>query len=104
MGEIKAMEKKKNNDIRWLGFNLTKKKAYYSLVLSIFGSFLFTMLMFNALEVLLDARNIYQYDISLYFQILILGFSNLILSFIFDGICAYTLKKIRLFRKSLKNQ
>jgi len=98
------MKNEGNNNIKWLGFNLTKKKAYYLLVLSIIGMFLFTLLMFNALEVLLDARTIYQYDISIYFKILLLGFSNLILSLIFIGICGNTIKKIQLFRKFLKVQ
>ena len=89
---------------KWFGISLTKKKAYYFLVFSIIGLFLFTLLMFNALEVLLDAPNIYEYDISIYYDILLLGFSNLIISLGFIGICGYTLRKIRLFRKYLKSQ
>ena len=104
LSDLIVMKNEGNNNIKWLGFNLTKKKAYYLLVLSIFGFFLFTLLMFNALEVLLEARTIYQYDISIYFKILLLGFSNLIISLIFIGICGYTLKQILLFRKSLKIQ
>ena len=100
LSDLIVMKNEGNNNIKWLWFNLAKRKAYYLLVLSIIGMFLFTLLMFNALEVLLDARTIYQYDISIYFKILLLGFSNLIISLIFIGICGYTLKQILLFRKS----
>ena len=102
MGEIKAMEKKKNNDIRWLGLILTKKRAYYLLILDLLSTALFFLLIFNALDVLLNARTISQYNPSLYFPILLLGFSNLFISFIFLGISGHISKKIRLFRKSLK--
>jgi len=98
------MKKEGNIDIKWLGFNLTKKKVYYFLVFSIIGFALFTLLMFNALQMLLDAPNIYEYDISIYYKVLLLGFSNLIISLGFIGICGYTLRKIRLFRKSLRVQ
>ncbi len=98
------MKRERNNENKWLGFNLTKKKVYYLLILSIIGYFLFAMLMYNALEVLLEARNIYTYEISIYFKILLLGFSNLIISILFVGLCSYTIRKLYLFRKSLKNQ
>ena len=98
------MEKKKNNDIRWLGLILTKKRAYYLLILDLLSTALSLFLMFFAFGVLLNARTIYQYDPSLYLSILLLGFSNLIYSFILIGISGYTSKKIRLFRKFLKNQ
>ncbi|MEE9377744.1 MAG: hypothetical protein V3V33_06875 [Candidatus Lokiarchaeia archaeon] len=98
------MEKKKNNDIRLLGLILTKKSAYYLSFLSLISFALSFLLMFNALEVLLDARTIYQYDPSLYFPIILLGFSNLMFSSILMGISGYTSKRIRTFRKSLKNQ
>ena len=98
------MEKKKNNDIRLLGLILTKKSAYYLSFLNFFSFALSFLLMFNALDVLLDARTIYQYDSSLYFPIILLGFSNLMFSFIIMGISGYTSKRIRTFRKSLKNK
>ena len=98
------MEKKKNNDTKWLGFNLTKKRAYYLLILDLLGTALSLFLMFVALDVLFNARTIYQYNPSIYVPVLLLGFSNLIYSFILMGISGYTSKKIRLFRKSLKNQ
>ena len=104
MSDLIVMKSEGSNNIKWLGFNLTKKRVYYLLVLSIIGSFLFTLLMFNAFEVLLDAHTIYQYDIAIYFKILLLGFSNLTISLIFIGIFGYTLKKIQLFRKFLKVQ
>ncbi|MHA1104823.1 MAG: hypothetical protein ACTSPN_03780 [Promethearchaeota archaeon] len=95
----------KNQQIdRWFGISLTKKRTYYLLVFSIIGFGFFTLLMFNALEILLDTPNIYEYDVSIYYKVLLLGFSNLIMSLGFIGICGYTLRKIRLFRKSLKIQ
>lgn len=98
------MKKEGDNDIKWLGFNLTKKRAYYVFIFGMIVFFFFSILMHNAFEVLLSARTIYQYDESLFYQIVLLGFSNLIISFIFYGICGYTFGKIRLFRKSLKIQ
>jgi len=95
---------KRSNTINWLGFNITKKRAYYFGVFSTIGMGFFTLLMFNALEVLLDAPNIYENDVSIYYKVLLLGFSNLIISLGFISICGYTLRKIRLFRKSLKIQ
>ncbi len=104
MSDLIVMKNERNNNIKWLGFNLTKKRAYYLFVLSTIGMFIFFSLMYNAFEVLINAPTIYDYNISIYFQILLLGFSNLIISLIFIGICGYTLKKIRLFRKFLKVQ
>ncbi len=98
------MKNEGNNNIKWLGFNLTKKKAYYLLVLSTIGSFLFSMLLYYAIEILLNARTIKAYNMSIYYQILVLGFSTLIISLIFYGICGYTLRQIRRFRKFLKAQ
>ena len=98
------MEKKKDNDTKWLGFNLTKKRAYYLLILDLLSTALSLFLMFIAFGVPLNARTIYQYNPSLYFPIILLGFSNLMFSSILMGISGYTSKKIRLFRKFLKNQ
>ena len=95
---------KRSNTINWLGLRLTKKRVYYLLVFSIIGMGFFTLLMFNALEVLLDSPNIYENDISIYYKVLFLGFSNLIISLGGIGICSYIPRKIRLFRKSLKNR
>jgi len=92
-------KKKRSNTIKWLGFNLTKKKAYYLLIFSIISEAFFTFLMFNAFWVLLNTPTIYQYNTSIYYQILLLGFSNLIISLIFIGISGYSLKQIRIFRK-----
>lgn len=89
---------------KWFGISLTKKRAYFLLVLYIIGMGFSTLLMFNALEVLLDARNIYEYDISIYYNILLLGFSNLFISLGFMGICGYSVGKIKSFRKYLKSK
>ena len=92
LSDLIVMKNEGNKNIKWLRFNLTKKKAYCLLILSIIGMFLFTVLMFNSLEVLLDARIIYQYDISMYYKILLLGLSNLITSLILIGICGLLFK------------
>jgi len=95
--------KNQQND-RWFGISLTKKRAYYLLVFGIIGYGFSLLLMFNALEVLLGTPKLKEYDVSIYYKVLFLGFSNLFISFGFMGICGYTHQKIRLFRKSLKNQ
>jgi len=102
LSELITIKKEGFPPIKWLGFNLTKKKAYLLCIFSILGHALFFLLMMNALSVLLNSRTVYSYNNSMYFQILLLGFSNFMISLIFIGICGYTLKKIRLFRKSLR--
>ena len=98
------MEKNKNNHIRCLGLRLTKKRAYYLLVFCIISFGFSYLLFYNALEVLLDTPKLKEYDVSIYYKVLFLGFSNLFISFGFMGICGYTLSKVKTFRKSLKNQ
>ena len=90
--------------IRWFGISLTKKSAYYLLVFGIIGYGFSYWLMFNALEVLLDTPKLKEYDIAIYYKVLFLEISNLIMNLGFMCICGYTLHKIRLFRKSLKIQ
>jgi len=105
VGEIKAMEKKKNNDIRWLGFILTKKSAIYLSVLSSIGSsFFITSIMFTFPVLIYNNTNIYPYDKLTYFYTLLLFISNFIASSICICIFSYTFSKVRTFRKSLKNQ
>ena len=105
MGEINAMEKNKNNHIRWLGLRLTKKRAIYLTVLSIIGSSFFAVSIFFAVPVLLYiTTNIYPDDKVTYTYTLLLSISNLIASSICIGIFGYTLSKVKTFRKSLKNQ
>jgi len=95
----------KNQQIeRWFGISLTKKMTYYLLVFGIIGYGLSTLLIFNAFEILLDTPKLKEYDISIYYNVLLLGFSNLIISLGFTSICGYTHRKIYLFRKSLKIQ
>jgi len=68
VGEIKAMEKKKNNDIRWLGLILTKKSAIYLSVLSSIGfSFFASSIMFTFPVLRYNMTNIYPYDKLTYF-------------------------------------
>ena len=105
MGEIKAMEKKKNNNIGWLGLILTKKSAIYLRVLSSIGfSFFALSIMFTFPVLQYNMTNIYPYDKLTYFYTLLLFISNFIASSICICIFSYTLSKVRTFRKSLKNQ
>ena len=103
MGEIKDMEKKKNNDIKWLGLILTKKNAIYLTVLSSIGaSFFATSIMFTFPVLRYNMTNIYPHDKLIYFYTVLLFVSNLIASSICICIFSYTLSKVRTFRKSLK--
>jgi hypothetical protein len=87
---------------KWFGISLNKKKAYYILVFGIISLGFFTLLIINALNLLIATPDLYIYDISIYYNVLLLGFSNLLLSFVFIGVSGYTLRRIRqfLFRKS----
>ena len=99
------MQKNKNNDIRWLGLVLTKKRAIYLTVLSSIASSFFAVSIFLAVPVLYYARiTIYPYDKLTYTYTLLLSFSNFLASAICIGIFSYTLSKVKTFRKSLKNQ
>jgi len=99
------MEKKKNNDRRWLGLILTKKRAVYLCVLSSIGlSFFATSIMFTLPVLQYSITNIYPHDKLMYFYTLLLFISNFIASVICVCIFALTLSKVRTFRKSLKNQ
>jgi len=105
VGEIKAMEKKENNDIRWLGLILTKKSAIFLSVLSSIGfSFFASSIMFTFPVLRYIMTNIYPYDKLTYFYTLLLFISNFIASSICICIFSHTLSKVRTFRKSLKNQ
>jgi TRAP-type C4-dicarboxylate transport system permease small subunit len=88
------------------GIFLTKKRAYIFLVLGIISLGFFMLLYYYSLELLLEARDIYVFDASIYYKILLIGFSNFILSFVFMGIFSYALQRIRqfLFRKSPKSK
>ncbi len=105
VGEIKAMEKKKNNHKRWLGLILTKKNAIYLSALSIIGvSFFASSIIFTFPVLRYNMTNIYPYDKLTYFYTLLLFISNFIASSICICIFSYTLNKVRTFRKSLKYQ
>jgi Na+/melibiose symporter-like transporter len=99
------MEKNKNNQIRWLGIRLTKKRAIYLTVLSGFASSFFAVAIFFAVPVLIYARtDIFPHDKLLYTYTLLLSISNFIASVICIGIFSYTLSKAKTFRKALKKQ
>ena len=99
------MQKNKDNHLSWLGVRLTKKRAIYLTVISSIGSSFFAVAIFFAVPVLYYARtNIYLHDKLTYAYTLSLSISNFLASIICIGIFAYTLSKVRTFRKSLKNQ
>lgn len=99
------MQKNKNNQIKWLGISLTKKKSIYLTMLSSIGSSFFVGAIFFAVPVLIYARtDIFPYDKVMYIYTLLLSISNLIASSICICIFGYTLSKVKTFRKSLKNQ
>ena len=103
VGEIKAMENKKDNDIRCLGLILIKKSAIYLTILSSIGvSFFASSLMFTFPVLRYNMTHIYQDDILIYSYTILLFISNLIASSICICIFSYTLSKVRTFRKSLK--
>jgi len=98
------MKHEGNDNVKWLGVDLTKKRACYLLVLNTIGMGIFVFLGYNAWVLLLNADIIYDYNRLIYYQILSLGFSNLVITFIVTSMFGYTLKKIRLYRKFLKVQ
>ena len=99
------MQKNKKNHINWLGIRLTKKRAIYLTVLSSIGSSFFAVAIFFAVPVLIYARtNIYPYDKLTYTYTLLLSISNFLACAICISIFAYTLSKVKTFRKTLKKQ
>jgi len=98
------MQKNKNNQIKYLGLRLTKKRAIYLTVISSIGSSFFTVAIFFAVPVLIYARtNIYPYDKNIYTYTLILSISNFLACAICVAIFSYSLSKVKAFRKSVKN-
>jgi len=105
VGEIKAMEQKKNKDKKWLGLILTKERAILLSVLSSIGLSFFALSIMSTWPVLrYNINNIYPYDKLTYFYTLLLFISNFIGSCICICLFSYILSKVRTFRKSLKNQ
>ena len=97
------MEKNKNNNINWLGVRLTKKRAIYLTVLSSSGSAFFPLILIDSLWVLkYNNTTVFLDDKLIYSYILLLILSNFIASTICISIFAYTLSKVKKFRKSLK--
>lgn len=86
------------------GIELTRKRLYYFLILDTISYIVFFSLMWNALQVLVNAVEIREISYSLYISVTILGFSNLAISLIFLGIGANALKRLRLFKKSLNSR
>lgn len=93
-----------NQKNRYLyGIKLNRKRFYYFLILSVVGYTFSFFLMMISFEVLLDAIEISEISYSLYYKVVILGFFSLATSLVFLGIGAHALKRLRLFKKSLKN-
>jgi len=93
-----------NQKHRYLyGIELTKNRFYYFLILSIIDYTFSFFLMTISFEVLLNAIEISEISYSLYYKVVILGFFSLATSLVFLGIGAHALKRLRLFKKSLKN-
>ena len=103
---LKSMkEESKNCSLKWLGFNLTKKRAILLRVLSSIGSAFFPLVLINSLWVLLyNNTTVFLDDKLTYFYISLLISSNFIASSIVLWLCFYTLKKTRVFKKVLKLQ
>ncbi|MEE9377300.1 MAG: hypothetical protein V3V33_04610 [Candidatus Lokiarchaeia archaeon] len=103
MSELEVMKKEGKNNIKWLGFFLSKKRAIYLRVFSSIVSSFFTMTLISSPWVLLyNNTTVYPSDKLTYFYISLLVLSNFIASSIVLWICIYTFKKTRIFRKSLK--
>ena len=99
------MQKNLNNQVKWLGLSLTKKRAIYLTVISSISSSFFAVAIFFAVPVLIYARtNIYPYDKLTYTYTLLLSISNFLACAICISIFTYTLSKVKTFRKALKNQ
>jgi hypothetical protein len=95
------MNDQKTNSL--CGIQLNRKRFYYFLILDTISYIIFFSLMWNALQVLVNAVEIQEISFSLYYNVIILGFSNLAISLIFLGIGSHALKRLRLFKKSLNS-
>ena len=106
LNELKNMKEESNNDaLKWLGFNLTKKRAILLRILSSIGSAFFPLILINSLWVLQYNNTIVFLDDKLtYFYISLLILSNFIVSSIVLWICFYTFKKTGILLKLLKLQ
>jgi ABC-type arginine transport system permease subunit len=99
------MQKNKNNQISWLGIRLTKKNSIYLTIFSSICASFFVVSIFFAVPVLIYARtDIFPYDRMMYTYTLLLSISNFLACAICISIFAYTLSKVKTFRKALKNQ
>ena len=85
------------------GIQLNRTRLYYFYILDIISYIVFFSLMWNALQVLVNAMEIREISYSLYISVIILGFSNLTTSFAFLAIGGHIFKKLRLIKKSLEN-
>ena len=104
--EVKSMkEQSNNNGLKWLGFNLTKKRAILLRVLSSIFSAFFPIILVQSLFVLkYNNTTVFLDDELTYFYISSLILSNFIASSMVLWICIYTFKKTRFFMKLLKPQ
>ncbi|KKK56232.1 hypothetical protein LCGC14_3066610 [marine sediment metagenome] len=86
------MKEEGNTDaLKWLGFNLTKKRALLLRALSSIGITSHPLILFNSLWVLLyNNTTVFLDDKLIYFYISLLILSNFIASSIVLWICFYT--------------
>ena len=100
------MKEQSNNDaLKWLGFNLTKKRAILLRVLSSIGFAFFPLILIDSFWLLkYNNTTVFLNDKLTYFYISLLLLSNFIASSIVLWICIYTFKKERIFIKLLKLQ
>jgi len=106
LNELKNMKEQSNNDaLKWLGFNLTKKRAILLRVLSSIGFAFFPLILIDSFWLLkYNNTTVFLNDKLTYFYISLLLLSNFIASSIVLWICIYTFKKERIFIKLLKLQ
>ncbi len=106
LNELKNMKEQSNSDaLKWLGFNLTKKRAILLRVLSSIFSASIPLILIDSLWVLkYNNTTVFLDDKLIYFYISLLILSNFIASIIVLWICIYTFKKTRIFMKLLKLQ
>ena len=106
LNELKSMKEESNSDaLKWLGFNLTKKRAILLRILSGIFSASIPLILIDSLWVLkYNNTTVFLDDKLIYFYISLLILSNFIASFIVLWICFYTFKKTRIFIKLLKLQ
>ena len=106
LNELRHKKEESNNiELKWLGFNLTKKRAIILRVLCSIGFAFFPLTLINSLWVLwYNNTTVFLDDKLTHFYVSLLILSNFIASSIVLWICIYTFKKTRIFIKLLKLQ